>query len=404
LGRPHFVASWRWRLVGRQNKVHIIVAMKTPRSASSVSRRRFLGQLSAAAALLLAPRRGRALNSPPAPKKLGVALAGLGSYSTYQLGPALRLTEHCRLAGVVTGSREKGKKWARDYAFPEGNIFGYDTMERLAGNPDIDIVYVVTPNSLHARHCIAAAKAGKHVICEKPMATTVADCDAIIAACREAGVRLAVGYRLHYEPHHAEFARLAREKVFGAFMRMNGANGFEMDSSANARTMWRLDKDLAGGGPLMDMGVYVVQAACMAKVEAAPAAVTAKFGPVTRPEIFSEVEESIEWTMEFADGAAARCRTTYAEQVSSFRAEADHGWAQLEDPAFYYDEPLLTTSRGSVNLPKVNHQVAQLDGMAMELLEGRPSIAPGEMGRRDVAILEAIYAAAKGRGRVEVRA
>jgi len=358
--------------------------------------------MAVAAALVVAPRRSRALDTPPQAKRLGVALVGLGSYSTYQLGPALRSTRHCRLAAVVTGSRGKGARWARDYGFPEKNVFGYDTMEQMAGNPAIDIVYVVTPNSLHAEHCMAAARAGKHVICEKPMATSLAECDAIIAACRAAGVRLTVGYRLHYEPHHAEFARLAREEVFGPFLRMSGANGFEMDSSATTRTVWRLSQKLAGGGPLMDMGVYVIQAACMAKVEAAPVAVTAKFGPVTRPEVFSEVEESISWTMEFAGGAAARCRATYGEEVSNFRAEADHGWAQLEDPAFYYAEPRLSTSRGPVNLPKVNHQVAQLDGMALELLEGRPSIAPGEMGRRDIAIIEAIYAAAKSGRRKEV--
>ena len=377
--------------------------MKTSHSQSPVSRRAFLGQLSAAAALLAAPIRSRASDAPPR-RKLGVALVGLGRYSTYQLGPALRKTALCRLSGVVTGDRAKGEKWARDYGFPEANIFGYDSMERMAGNRDIDVIYVVTPNSVHAENCIAAAKAGKHVICEKPMATSVADCDSIISACRDAGVRLTVGYRLHYEPHHAEFARLARERVFGPFMRMAGANGFEMDSSSRARTDWRLDRRLAGGGPLMDMGVYVVQAACMAKAEAAPVSVTARFGPVTLPEVFSEVEESIEWTMEFADGAQARCRASYAEQVSNFRAEADHGWAQLEDPAFYYEEPFLTTSRGSVERPKVNHQVVQLDGMAAELLEGRPSLAPGEMGRRDMAIVEAIYAAARSRGRVDVRA
>lgn len=378
--------------------------MKTPPPPSPVTRRRFLGQLSAAAALVLAPRVARPSDTLPEARKLGVALLGLGSYSTDQLGPALRLTRHCRLAGVVTGSPAKGRKWARNYGFPERNVFAYDTIGNMAGNPDIDIVYVVTPNSLHAGHCIAAAKAGKHVICEKPMATSVADCDAMIAACRAAGVRLTVGYRLHYEPHHAELARLARERVFGPFMRIEGANGFEMDPDARPRTVWRLDKRLAGGGPLMDMGVYLVQAACMAKVEAAPVAVTADFGPVTLPEVFSEVEESIKWTMEFADGAVARCRSTYAEQVSTFRADADHGWARLEEPAFYYAEPLLTTSRGPVNLPKVNHQVAQLDGMALELLEGRPSLAPGEMGRRDIAITEAIYVAAKVGGRVEVRA
>jgi glucose-fructose oxidoreductase len=378
--------------------------MKRPHSPNPLSRRRFLGQLSAAAALALVPRRARSLDTPAPGKKLGVALLGLGSYSTHELGPALRATKHCQLTGVVTGSPAKGKQWARKYGFSERNIFAYDTMAHLAGNPDIDIVYVVTPNALHAQHCIAAAKAGKHVICEKPMATSVADCDAMIAACRDAGVRLTVGYRLHYEPHHAELARLAREKVFGPFMRMDGANGFTMDSEARPNTLWRLNKKLAGGGPLMDMGVYVVQAVCLAKVEAAPVAVTAKFDPVTRPEVFSEVEEAVRWTMEFADGAKATCLGTYAESVSRFRAEADHGWARLEDPAFYYDEPMLTTSRGPVDLPKVNHQVAQLDGMALELMAGKPSIAPGEMGRRDVAIVEAIYAAANSGKRVEVSA
>jgi glucose-fructose oxidoreductase len=154
----------------------------------------------------------------------------------------------------------------------------------------------------------------------------------------------------------------------------------------------------------MDMGVYVIQAVCMAKVEAAPLAVTAKFGKVTMPKVFTEVEESITWTAEYADGAKANCKATYADQLSSFRAEAERGWAEIEYPAFYYDEPILKTSQGTPHFPRVNHQVAQMDGMAMELMTGRPSIAPGEMGRRDIAIVEAIYAAARSGQRVEVRA
>lgn len=360
--------------------------------------------MSAAAAFMMAPRAARALEAPAASKKLGVALVGLGSYSTNELGPALLKTEHCQLTGVVTGSRSKGKRWAREYRFPQKNIFTYDTMSQMAGNPDIDIIYVVTPNGLHAEHVIAAAKAGKHVITEKPMANTVAECDAMIAACREAGVRLMVGYRLHYEPHTAELVRLAHDKTFGPFMKIRSDNGFSIDPDARPETMWRLDKRLAGGGPLMDMGVYVIQAVCMTKVEAAPVAVTAKFGALTMPKVFTEVEESITWTAEFADGATADCKATYAEQLSSLRADAAGGWAELEYPAFYYAEPILRTSQGTPYFPKVNHQVAQLDGMALELLSGRPSIAPGEMGRRDVAIIEAIYASAKSGQRVEVRA
>jgi glucose-fructose oxidoreductase len=378
--------------------------MKTPSLPAPVSRRRFIGQLSAAAAAIsLMPRLGLAADGPKPAKKLGIALVGLGNYSTDELAPAIGQSQHWRLAGVVTGSPEKGKRWAQRHGFPQRNILGYETMARLADCPDIDVVYVVTPNALHAEHCIAAAGAGKHVITEKPMATSVADCDAMIAACRGAGVRLMVGYRLHYEPHTAEFCRLARERTFGPFMRMKGSNSFDMGDPDPADYNWRVNRKLAGGGPLMDMGVYVIQAACMAKAEEAPVAVTGKFGPVTRPRLFAQVEQSISWTMEFADGALADCETSYAEQVSLFEATAAHGWARLEDPAFYYDEPLLTTSRGVVDLPKVNHQLAQLDAMAAEILTGSPSLAPGEMGRRDIAIVKAIYAAAASGQRTEVK-
>src|SRR3954469_18921101 len=172
---------------------------------SPVTRRRFIGQVSsAAAAFALASKISRAVDQPMNGRKLGVALVGLGYYSTRELAPALRLTEHCKLAGVVTGTPAKGTKMAAEYGFPEANVYGYDTMARMADNRDIDIVYVVTPNGLHAEHCIAAAKAGKHVITEKPMANSVADCDAMIAACKKAGVKLSVGYRLHFDPFHEE--------------------------------------------------------------------------------------------------------------------------------------------------------------------------------------------------------
>jgi len=360
---------------------------------SSVTRRTFLGRLAAAAGLAVPASRVLAEARLQGGRKLGVALVGLGSYSRGQLAPALRETELCRLAGVVTGDAAKGARWAREHGFPESSVYDYRTMARMADNPAIDIVYVVTPPGLHAEHSIPAARAGKHVICEKPMANTVAECDAIIAACRAAGVSLSIGYRLHFEPHHREFARLAREEAFGPFRSLAGANGFRLGTRA-----WRVDKALAGGGPLMDMGTYVVQAACMAKAEAAPVAVTARFDPVTRPELFDQVEESVRWTMEFADGARGEGHATYAEGVSWFRAEGAGGWAELGAPAFYYAGQNLRTSRGPVSFPAVNHQRAQLDGMAAAILAGRPSAVPGEMGRRDLAIIEAIYrAAASGR-------
>src|SRR5690349_7686343 len=247
---------------------------------SSISRRSFLEQLSigTASILMTGPLGLHASNNRPG-RVLGVALVGLGKYSTRELGPALKQTKWCKLTGVVTGSKEKGEQWAKDYGFPVKNIYSYDTMAQMADNKDIDIVYVVTPNGLHAEHAIAAAKAGKHVICEKPMANTVAECDRIIAACKAAKVQLSVGYRLHFDPYHKEMMRLAKEKDFGPFTTMTGDRGFIMQTK-----VWRADKKLAGGGPLMDLGVYIIQGACMAANGQSPLAVTAKVHPVTKPE------------------------------------------------------------------------------------------------------------------------
>ena len=371
--------------------------MKTSSALAAVSRRRFIGSLSVVGAMALAPRALRA--QAAAGKKLGVALVGLGGYSSGQLGPALKLTQHCQLVGVVTGSAEKGRKWAGDYGFPASSVYHYDTMARLADNPAIDIVYVVTPNGLHAEHAIAAAKAGKHVICEKPMANTVADCDAILAACRSAGVRLAMGYRLHYDPFHAELRRLVRTQEFGPFMKMDGGFGFMM-----GRSQWRAQKKLAGGGPLMDLGVYVLQEALMASGEVPPVAITARELPKERPEFFVDVEESIEWTMEFASGARCTGWTSYNGNRNDFRAEAKDGWFKI-GPAYGYGGLKAATSRGPVDVtPPASQQALQMDAFAQDIVSGRPSLVPGEMGRRDMVMVEAIYAsAAAGGKRMELK-
>ena len=371
--------------------------MKTKPLAKPISTRRsFVGRFAAGAAALTILTRGRA---QPAPRKLGIALAGLGGYATGQLAPALRLTQHVELRGVITGSPDKGRKWAQDFGFPEGNIYSYDKMSRLADNKDIDIVYVVTPNALHAAHASAAAWAGKHVICEKPMAISVSECNAMLAACRANRVKLSIGYRVHFDPFHRELKRLAREKTFGALVRMSGANGFRM-----GRKIWRADKALAGGGPLMDMGVYCVNEACLAMGEAAPVAVTAREHPKTRPEIFSDVEEGLDWTMEFAGGARGEFMTSYGQNVGHFRAEGERGWVEL-NPAFPYGGIRMTTSAGPVAIEGVRSQQAlQMDDFALCVREGRESPVSGEMGRRDMVILEAIYAsAAQGGKRIEVK-
>jgi glucose-fructose oxidoreductase len=297
--------------------------------------------------------------------------------------------------GVVTGDPAvKGKKWAADYGFPEKNIWNYETMHQIADNKDIDIVYVITPNSMHADGVIAAAKAGKHVISEKPFTTNVADAEKAIAACKAAKVKLSIGYRMHFDPFTKEMMRIAKDRDFGLLTKMEGANGFRM-----GRKVWRAEYKMAGGGPLMDMGIYALQAACMVAEDAAPVAVTAKEHPKTRPDVFSDVEEGLDWTMEFANGAKAELATSYNQNYGRFRAEGAKGWVAL-DPAYGYNGIKMTTSQGPSTIAAARSQQAlQIDDFVRCVREGRESPVSGEMGLRDMKIIEAIYASAAAGGK-----
>ena len=339
---------------------------------------------------------GSRLGAQAEGRKLGVVLVGLGSYSTYQLGPALKETEHCRLAGVVTGDAEKGRRWAAEYGFPESNIWHYDTMHEMAGNDDVDIVYAVTPNALHAEHCIKAANAGKHVVSEKPFTVSVAEADEVIATCKKQGVKLSLGYRLHFDPYHAELRRLASTGEFGKFNDMNGNFSFVMNGA-----QWRADHALAGGGPLMDLGVYVIQEAIMGTGEVAPIAVTARSLPKQRPEFFKDVEETLQWTMEFPEGEVCRGYTSYNDWGNEFRANAENGWYEVR-PAFGYRGIHAATSNGVLAFRPFNQQAAQMDDFALCVKENRESKVGGAMGRRDMVIVEALYESMNSGRRVEV--
>ena len=324
-------------------------------------------------------------------------MLGLGRYAERELGPALKLTKNCHLTGVITGTPEKGPKWAKEYGLSEKNIYSYDNIERIADNPEIDIVYVVTPPGVRRSFVERCAKAGKHVISEKPLATTVEDCDAMIAACKKAKVKFSTGYRLHFDPYHREMMRVAREKEFGELKKMTGERAFVMAARA-----WRIDKKIGGGGPLMDLGIYIIQGACM--IAGKPIAVTAKEGPKLKPELFNEVEETIDWTMEFANGATCVARVSFNGSADKFRAEGDKGWWEFPEHAFPYRGAKCVTSRGPVTFPPMNQQAAQMDDFADCVRTGRETIVPGEMGRRDIEIMLAIYEAARTGKRVIIPA
>lgn len=318
-------------------------------------------------------------------EKLGIALVGLGEYSEDQLAPALEETTHCYLAGIVTGTPDKVDKWKSNYNIPDANVYNYENFDRIQDNPDIDIVYVVLPNSMHAEYTIRAAEAGKHVICEKPMAITVEECDRMIAACKRAGKRLSIGYRLHFEPYNKEMMRLGQYRVYGKLNKLVAWNG--MDSIQG----WRVDKNLGGGGPLMDVGIYCIQGVRYT-TGMEPIAVLAKEGPKTDTQTFREVEESLYWQMEFPDGVIAECRTSYSENMDLLRAETEEGWMELS-PAYAYSGIKGKSIDGEMDFGEVNQQALQMDDFAMAIKENRETPVPGEMGRQDVKILQAIYEA-----------
>ena len=332
------------------------------------------------------PASGEALR---AGRKLGVALVGLGGYSRGQLAPALQKTQLCELRGIVTGSPTKVPEWKSKYGILDKNVYNYQNFDQIAHNPAIDIVYVVLPNALHAEYVVRAAKAGKHVICEKPMATSAADARRMIAACKQAGKQLSIGYRLHFEPHNREMMRLGQQQAFGPVQKLTSANGFTMGKDERP---WRIQKKLSGGGPLMDMGIYSVQGVIYTVGEV-PESVTAQYAQKTRPQQFNEVEEALSWQFRFPGGAVADCRSSYVENMSSLRADAVRGWFAL-DPAFGYGGLKGTTSQGPMNIANVPQQARQMDDFADCILNHKPTRVPGEMGLRDVQLLEAIYRAA----------
>lgn len=326
--------------------------------------------------------------------KLGIALVGLGKYAEGQLAPALQETKNCYLAGIVTGTPDKADKWKEKYNIPDKNVYNYDNFDTIKDNPDIHIIYIVLPNALHAEYVIRAAKAGKHVICEKPMAITVEECDKMIAACKEAGKMLSIGYRLHFEPYNVEAARLGTQKVYGAVKKITATHGMgDVDG-------WRLDKKLAGGGPLEDVGIYCIQATrYVTGME--PVAVRAKEGPKTDKEKFKTIEESLAFQLEYPGNIITECSTSYSKEMNLLRVDAENGWFQLS-PAYAYKGIKGETVKGKMDFPEVNQQALQMDDFAHCVSAGLPTRVPGEMGRQDVKIIQAVYKAMESGQRVEI--
>ena len=368
---------------------------------SKFSRRDFITHTAALSSLPLVISTMNTAYADTPKKKLGFALCGLGTLSTNQIAPALLNTKYAKLTGIVTGTPAKAVAWKEKYNIPDKNIYNYDNMHEMINNPDIDVVYVVTPNALHARDTIAAAKAGKHVFCEKPMEISTEKCQQMIDACKQAKRMLGIAYRCQFEAHHLECMRIAREKDFGDLKLINAGFGIKLSDDLS---QYRLNHDLAGGGSLMDVGIYALQSTMYLSGEK-PVAVSAII-TTTNPEKFKEVEETIAFQLKFPSGVLGNCVASYNfYDNAGFNAYCDKGSFGLEH-GFYYNgirgfrsdgKPLqfVDTQYHSTEKDSWAQFATEMDDFAQCILNNKPTRVPGEMGRDDVSILQKIYEAAR---------
>jgi predicted dehydrogenase len=370
------------------------------RSEKDITRRRFLARTgqglvatNAISTLLAARAHAQQVPEPPG-RKLGWAIVGLGSLSINQILPAFAKCERSKVVALVSGHPEKAAKLAARYGVKEKSIYNYANYDTLKDNPEVDVVYVVLPNSMHAEYTIRAHQAGKHVLSEKPMANTPAQCQAMIDAAKKSGKKLMVAYRCRYEPYNREVIRMVREQELGPVKTVVSDHGFNIGDP----NQWRLKRELAGGGSLMDIGIYSLQAARYTTGEE-PTEVSAMEQTTAGDVRFKEVEETINFELRFPSGALANCSSSYGYAGQNrYRVIGTKGWVELE-PATSYTGLKMRVRRGNTteerDLPQRDHFALEMDHMSDCVMENKEPLTPGEEGLRDLKIMMAIYEAAK---------
>lgn len=340
----------------------------------------------------------------PAVRQVGFAIIGIGELTESQLLPAF---EHCpaaRVTALVSDDLEKIKPLAEKYGIPEDSLYSYDDFDRIADNEDVDVVYIVLPNALHKEYTIRAAKAGKHILCEKPMASSVEEAGAMIEACKKYDKKLMVAYRIQYEPHHKVIKEWVKNDVFGKVKIIEAFNSENIDDP----TQWRFKREMAGGGVLMDLGIYCVNTIRYLK-GAEPIWVSANTYSTPGDERFEEVEETMLFQLGFADGTVATCGSSYGvHNTQRYRCfTAGNAWFGM-DPAFSYDGLNIEISAiegKPFPVPDViseNQFSLLINHMADCVLHNKEPDTPGAEGLKDHVVMKALYESAKSLKRVQL--
>jgi glucose-fructose oxidoreductase len=336
----------------------------------------------------------------PAARKLGFAVVGLGKIAEHAVLPGFLNCRRAKLVAVVSRDAKKAKRFARNFKAP----FHYSTEDFASclKNPEISAVYIATPPGTHAEFACMAAAAGKHVLCEKPLAATTAQSLEIVEACRKYNVRLMNAYRKYFEPSTVYLKRLIEADVLGRIDMIH--TSFSERFRPRISQPWLIDPKLSGGGPLADLGIYCVNSGRWLAGED-PVQVTAQSW---RDPGTGKVEQGITFQMTCPSGLVIQGSSTFRPAISSFiYVQGTKGWAMLA-PAFTFDEEReLTVKVGgrmkTTSFPVMDEFALEIDAFAAAVLDNQPIEPDGVQGHRDMIILAAIYQAAKSQRPVAVK-
>jgi predicted dehydrogenase len=326
-------------------------------------------------------------------RKIRYAIMGLGQLGMGQILPAFADAKLSTVTALVSGSPDKAKAQAEKYGVDPKNIYNYENFDKIKDNDQVDVVYVVLPNNMHSEFVVRAAQAGKHVLCEKPFDVTAEKCQAAIDACKKHDRKLQIGYRLMYEPNNLALVDAVKKKEIGDLKMLECGAGFSIGDP----NQWRLKMAPAGGGALMDIGVYALSAARYITQEE-PTEVTAMTYANRNDPRFKEVEEHCNFDLRFPSGVLASCTSSYSCGLNRFHAIGTRGWAQVEPALSYRGVKYRIQRRGNPEQPDLgdpNQFATEMDALSRCIIENKEPKASGEHGLRDVRIMLAIYESAK---------
>lgn len=346
------------------------------------------------------------LGNPPVPEPFANrarwAIVGLGTFATGQIMPVFGSSAKSRMTAFVSGNPQKARDLGAHYGV--SRFYDYNNFDRIADDKEIDVVYIALPVALHAEYAIRALKAGKHVLCEKPMAATVAECEAMIAAAKAANRQLGVAYRVHFEPNNVEAIRRLKAGEIGALRHVSGDAGFSANPDYPPHK-WRLQKALAGGGSMYDIGIYALNA-CLWAAGEEPTSVTAVYSTPKGDPRFTEVEGGVEWRLRFPSGISAQGSSSYCYHYSSRQQLFGAQGNICLTPSMDYGNIGMTVQHADFVSQQIragnaaNQFVGQIDGFSQAALSNTPHLTGGDMGLRDIRLIQAIYRSADADGAI----